>query len=40
MQDKTNYCVIEIDKYNDLIYNNFELNKRIKELQKQLVLKK
>ena len=39
MQDKINYCIIEIDKYNDLIFNNVELNKRVKELQKQLALK-
>ena len=39
MQDKTNYCVVDIDKYEDLIYNNVELNKRVKELQKQLALK-
>ena len=39
MQDKTNCCVIEIDKYNDLIFNNVNLNNRVKELQKKLVLK-
>ena len=39
MQDKTNYCVIDIDKYEDLIYDSIKLNERVKELEKQLVLK-
>ena len=39
MQDKTNYCVIDIEKYKDLIYDNAELNKRVKVLEKEYKLK-
>ena len=36
MQDKTNYCVIELDKYEKLIYDKIELDKNIKELNEEI----
>ena len=39
MQDKTNYCVVELNRYEDLIYDNIKLNEKIKELNEQINLK-
>ena len=39
MDNKTNYCVIDIDKYEKLIYDNIELNEKIKEINEKSKLK-
>ena len=35
MDNKTNYCVIELDKYEKLIYDKIELDKKIKEINEK-----